>query len=71
MSPVVEEIYNQGHYDGVSKGRAEGRNEGRNEEKILIVKNLFKAGMSIEFIKNITSCTEDQIVEIIEQNQKN
>ena len=63
MSPVVEEIYNQGIDTGVIKGR--------NEEKILIVKNLFKAGMSIEFIKNITSCTEDQIVEIIEQNQKN
>ena len=52
--------------EGLEKGIEKGIDKGRNEEKISTVKNLFKAGMSIEFIKNITECSEEQINKIIE-----
>ena len=62
MSPVVEEIYNQGINKGLSVG----------EKKMIdVIKNLINAGMPIEFIKNVTGYNEEQIIEIIEQNQKN
>ena len=46
---------------GYEEGREEGREKGREQERFAMVERLLKAGMSIEFIANVTELSEAQI----------
>ena len=66
LNPEVEEeilvrIARSWELKGIEKGREEGRQEGRRKEKIIIAKNLIKAGLKTDLIIASTGLKKEEI----------
>lgn len=55
LERVIDDVRKKGVEEGIEKGML--------QEKMEILKKLIKAGSDIEFIKNITGLTEEEIKE--------
>ena len=65
MCNLSEGIYERGMSQGMSQGMARGAET----KTIEIIKNLWKKGMDIDFIKDVTSWTEEQIMNVVKKNK--
>ena len=51
------------------RGMAQGITQGITQEKENVIKNLLRKGMDIEFIKDVTNWTEEQIMKVIKKDK--
>ena len=65
MCNLSEGIYERGMSQGMSQGMARGAET----KTIEIIKNLWKKGMDIDFIKDVTSWTEEQIMKVVKKDK--
>ena len=57
MCNLSEGIYERGMAQGIT------------QEKENVIKNLLRKGMDIEFIKDVTNWTEEQIMKVIQKDK--
>jgi predicted transposase/invertase (TIGR01784 family) len=58
----------EGEAKGIAKGIAEGEAKGKAEERETIVCNAYKKVKDVDFVSEITSMTNDQVVEILKKH---
>ena len=51
------------------RGMAQGITQGITQEKENVIMNLLRKGMDIEFIKDVTNWTEEQIMKVIKKDK--
>ena len=68
-SAIYQEIYHAGELKGELKGKQEGKLEGRLETQIEIALNLWKKGLTIPEIVEITGLSLNLLERLIENNQ--
>ena len=61
MCNLSEGIYERGMSQGMARGAE--------TKTIEIIKNLWKKGMDIDFIKDVTSWTEEQIMKVVKKDK--
>ena len=73
MCNLSEGIYERGMAQGITQGMAQGMAQGiaQGEENktIDMIRNLWKKGMDVDFIKDVTSWTEEQIMKVIKKDK--
>ena len=65
MCNLSEGIYERGMAQGITQGIAQGITQ----EKENVIMNLLRKGMDIEFIKDVTNWTEEQIMKVIQKDK--
>lgn len=69
---AMEVRYQEGVEQGVKEGRELGMKlgieQGKQSERLIMIKNLFKAGTPINFIETATGMTEEQIRAVVAQS---
>ena len=62
---AVKEGLERGLEKGREEGREEGLEKGRKEERLAMVRNLLKLGLSVDKIMSVTSLSEEEIQSLI------
>ena len=70
MCNLSEGIYERGIAHGITQGIAQGIAQGEENKTIDMIRKLWKKGMDVDFIKDVTSWTEEQIMKVV-TNDKN
>lgn len=60
-----EEAMEVRYQEGIEQGVKQGIEQGKQFERLIMIKNLFKAGTPINFIETATCMTEEQIRAVV------
>nr|WP_319803434.1 hypothetical protein [Wolbachia endosymbiont (group B) of Eucosma cana] len=64
MGCIILEGIQIGHEKGRAEGKQEGREEGKKQAKIAVVRNLLKAGLSVDLIAQSTGLSKAEILQL-------